>query len=520
MKFIIQSAQNKFLAIKLLKEATGLGLKESKEIIENLPYVISFNFSPDKTREAVDLFSQAGMRIVPLEEEQNNYENDLTETSNSNKNYKTTELTILSYTDKIEAIKALRDVAGFGLKEAKNIIDNLPATISFDFSDEEKQRTLKDFHIAGVKIASEGLLDDLEKDLTFDNFQEKIEPAKEPDLEIDTSNLTIETPDLEIKTPESIEINDSFLSFDDKKEMLCIRINDVGENPQDVLRVFQQVTNWDFDLCEKKIQNIPLTFEVDEPDFMYPVYESQFFFAGAKVERLKSSDKEIKQASTQKKPSTNKTTDRKPISKDRIERRNKESNKQRENINKTSQNEFTETQDYSQTQTTENQNPNSKSQYSNLERKTAITILKKDQNSGKAISKALGLIIFVSIIQMFYNMYIGWASWIIPIVLGIMIGRKVKKHGKPVLASLGKTAAWLTFFAFFIGRVIYFVWNAIQYQVANMEFLIRSITLPFTSSYFWVTTGFSCLLAYFFSINPLTDKEIERALKKRDFFKL
>lgn len=54
--------------------------------------------------------------------------------------------------NKIQALKVVREITGLGLKEAKEIIDNLPKTIKEGVSKEEAEEIKKKLEAAGAKV--------------------------------------------------------------------------------------------------------------------------------------------------------------------------------------------------------------------------------------------------------------------------------------------------------------------------------------------------------------------------------
>ncbi|ROR94805.1 LSU ribosomal protein L12P [Sinobacterium caligoides] len=52
---------------------------------------------------------------------------------------------------KVSAIKAVRAITGLGLKDAKALVDGIPATIKEGIPKEEAEQMVKDFEEAGAK---------------------------------------------------------------------------------------------------------------------------------------------------------------------------------------------------------------------------------------------------------------------------------------------------------------------------------------------------------------------------------
>jgi ribosomal protein L7/L12 len=87
---------NKIEAIKRVREATGMGLKEAKEYVEALPHAPPL--SQSTSRQPAD-----PLTLDPEQEARR----------------------LLQSGDKIAAIKRVRELTGLGLKEAKDYVDSL-----------------------------------------------------------------------------------------------------------------------------------------------------------------------------------------------------------------------------------------------------------------------------------------------------------------------------------------------------------------------------------------------------------
>jgi ribosomal protein L7/L12 len=92
---------NKIQAIKRVREITGMGLKEAKDYVEALPQAPSLN----------ELTTVQPAQPVSLDVEQEARR-------------------LLASSGKIQAIKRVRELTGWGLKEAKDYVDALEGPIS------------------------------------------------------------------------------------------------------------------------------------------------------------------------------------------------------------------------------------------------------------------------------------------------------------------------------------------------------------------------------------------------------
>ncbi len=62
------------------------------------------------------------------------------------------DVVLTEVSNKIQALKVVREITGLGLKEAKEIIDNLPKTVKEGVSKEEAEEIKKKFESAGAKV--------------------------------------------------------------------------------------------------------------------------------------------------------------------------------------------------------------------------------------------------------------------------------------------------------------------------------------------------------------------------------
>ncbi len=97
---VLVAQGNKIAAIKLVREQTGMGLKEAKDYVEALPLAGASALPPARDPRAAGLA-----------------EHDLAEIR-----------ALAAQGNKIAAIKLVREQTGMGLKEAKDYVEALPAT--------------------------------------------------------------------------------------------------------------------------------------------------------------------------------------------------------------------------------------------------------------------------------------------------------------------------------------------------------------------------------------------------------
>lgn len=64
----------------------------------------------------------------------------------------TFDVVLTEASNKIQALKVVREITGLGLKEAKDLLDSLPKTIKEGVSKEEAEEIKKKFEAAGAKV--------------------------------------------------------------------------------------------------------------------------------------------------------------------------------------------------------------------------------------------------------------------------------------------------------------------------------------------------------------------------------
>ena len=64
----------------------------------------------------------------------------------------TFDVILVEASNKIQALKVVREVTGLGLKEAKDLLDSLPKPIKEGVSKEEAEEIKKKFEAAGAKV--------------------------------------------------------------------------------------------------------------------------------------------------------------------------------------------------------------------------------------------------------------------------------------------------------------------------------------------------------------------------------
>ena len=106
---------NKINVIKAVREVTSLGLKEAKDLVDGAPKPIKEGVNKDEAATIKKKFEDVGA-------------------------------------NKINVIKAVREVTSLGLKEAKDLVDGAPKAVKEGVSKEEAETIRKKFTDAGATV--------------------------------------------------------------------------------------------------------------------------------------------------------------------------------------------------------------------------------------------------------------------------------------------------------------------------------------------------------------------------------
>ena len=118
----------------LLEQLKGLTLLEASELVKKMEE--AFGVSAAAAAPVVVAGGAAGGGPAPVVEEKTEFAVVLTEVG----------------ANKINVIKAVREVTSLGLKEAKDLVDGAPKTVKEGVSKEEAATIKKKFEEAGAKV--------------------------------------------------------------------------------------------------------------------------------------------------------------------------------------------------------------------------------------------------------------------------------------------------------------------------------------------------------------------------------
>jgi ribosomal protein L7/L12 len=122
---LIDPGTDKIQVIKLVKTYTKLGLKESKDLVDQVPsdFVIDQEYTdPEKL---IEEFKKCGAKVILV----NAQKHPTNESQDQEKKYF---MLSLGGPDKILLIKLIREYTDLGLKESKDLIENIPSVFEVD----------------------------------------------------------------------------------------------------------------------------------------------------------------------------------------------------------------------------------------------------------------------------------------------------------------------------------------------------------------------------------------------------
>ena len=133
---LLDAGPKKIHVIKIVREATGLGLKEAKDLVERTPTVLDAALGPDLERAGAVVQYHPGGAPQPSAEPVVGTSVFLADVGPK----------------KIQVIKVVREASGLGLKEAKDLVESAPALIVSGLSPEAAAALRRDLEAAGARV--------------------------------------------------------------------------------------------------------------------------------------------------------------------------------------------------------------------------------------------------------------------------------------------------------------------------------------------------------------------------------
>lgn len=147
---LVDAGQNKIQVIKLVREATGLGLKESKDLVESTPKLIKEGLSVDDADALVRKLHDAGASTV-----RHAVPRSSPALGESREGSWDVELSKLG-PNKIQVIKLVREATGLGLKETKDLVESAPVFVKRGLSKAAAEELAQ--KLGGVGAEARGVL--------------------------------------------------------------------------------------------------------------------------------------------------------------------------------------------------------------------------------------------------------------------------------------------------------------------------------------------------------------------------
>lgn len=122
---LVSSGQQKLAVVKSVKELTGLGLKEAKDLVDSTPNVILVSGVDQST--AASFIQELREIGAVVEMRHSNSSKQILKQSPNGKSYRV--LLHSSGNQKLAVVKLVKELTGIGLKEAKDLVDSAPYAI-------------------------------------------------------------------------------------------------------------------------------------------------------------------------------------------------------------------------------------------------------------------------------------------------------------------------------------------------------------------------------------------------------
>ena len=145
-----KAGDKKVEVIKVVRAVTGLGLKEAKDLVDAAPKTVKEGVCEEEARRIKTMLEDAGATVATKPE----LPPSDTAAAPPN-NAPQTEFTVMLMKvgdKKVEVIKAVREITGLGLKEAKDLVEGAPKPVKEGVSKEEAERLKAKLEAAGATV--------------------------------------------------------------------------------------------------------------------------------------------------------------------------------------------------------------------------------------------------------------------------------------------------------------------------------------------------------------------------------
>ena len=152
--FLTKVGPNKIPVIKVVRELTGLGLKEAKDLVDAAPKAVKEDIARDEAEKVKAALEEQGAKVeiacagelpaasaLPTASAGPSAVSPETVTSPPTRGPQTFEVTLVDAgPNKIPVIKVVRELTGLGLKEAKDLVDAVPVRVKEGISLDEAEK--------------------------------------------------------------------------------------------------------------------------------------------------------------------------------------------------------------------------------------------------------------------------------------------------------------------------------------------------------------------------------------------
>lgn len=143
---LAQIGSRKIAVIKAVRSFSGLGLKETKDLVESAPVVVLTSPDEASAYAAYEALREAQAKAELIAPEHVEHDAPVFTLPES------VQLKLVSFgSSKIAVIKAVRTATGFGLKEAKELVDRVPSELP-PLEEDRAQQLIDAINAAGGKI--------------------------------------------------------------------------------------------------------------------------------------------------------------------------------------------------------------------------------------------------------------------------------------------------------------------------------------------------------------------------------
>lgn len=145
---LVKAGAAKLQVVKAVKETCGMGLKEAKDLVDGAPSILRRNIPLVQAGILKEQISSAGATVEIMSSGQ---PKSMTK-ENSEDFYDV--VLVNAGAAKLQAVKAVKETCGLGLKEAKDLVDGAPLIISggLSYADAKMQKQTIEASGAQVKI--------------------------------------------------------------------------------------------------------------------------------------------------------------------------------------------------------------------------------------------------------------------------------------------------------------------------------------------------------------------------------